>query len=473
MTVIEKQRNIVSFLETVVGPDNVTTSIFERIKQSLDPQPYHVDRDNLPIAVVLPETKQHVSKILKFANRERVPVFVRGSGTQLAGSSRPHTPGIVINTARMRFFEIREDYGFFESGPSIRNAEAADMLAERGYFLPILVGSRVIASLGGLISSNTSGHVIDAAIGKLADYVLGVEVVLPTGEIIETGTKGLRKPAGTDLTKMFVGGDGIFGVITKIRMRLVPMIELSYGIVIFRTLKSIAAGVKRMYLDKVPAPLFMEFMDHSVATIAYEVIGMEPAPGPVVIFVGTGTDKEEADKKMTKVMAVFKKENPIDAHQITDLQEWGKIWGAREVIGPYLMNRVQGKAIAAELVANLAQLEQAMEEGARFNEGIPYLEDLTNYYFGHIGALTMHPMFILPSNWDDHRLREVVDWQFRREAEFNLKYQTCGGEWGQFSKRKGFFVQRYGETAYRLVKKMKAVFDPNNILNPGILEGYR
>jgi glycolate oxidase len=469
----KNEQSIVSFLESVVGSDNVTTNVFEKIKQSIDPFPYHAEKEKLPIAVVLPQTKEQISEVLKYANREKVPVFIRGSGTQLAGSSRPHTPGIMINTSRMRSFEIKEDYGFFESGPGIRNVEAADMLAEKGYFLPILVGSKVIASMGGLSSNNTSGHVIDAAIGKPADYVLGLEVVLPTGEIIETGTMGLRKPAGTDLTKMFIGGDGILGVITKIRMRLMPMVKQSYGIAIFQHLNPIASGVKRMYLEKAPAPLFMEFMDHNVSTIAYQIKGMEPPPGPVIFFVGIGHDKEEADKKMAKVMDVFKKENPIDAYQITDLEEWKKLWGAREVIAPYLMNKLQGKLIAIELVANLAHLEEAMEEGARFNEGIPYLEELTNYYFGHIGALTMHPTFILPPQWDDDRMRQINKYQFQKEAEFNLKYGTCGGEWGQFSKRKNFFVQRYGETAYELVKKIKLVFDPNNILNPGILEGYR
>ncbi len=473
MATSDREQGIVSFLEDVVGKRNVSTSIFEKIKQSVDPFPYHAEKDKLPLAVALPESKEQISEIMKFANKERIPVFVRGSGTQLAGSSRPHVPGIVINTSRLTSFEIMEDYGFFECGPGVRVGEAGDMLAARGWFLPILPGSRVIASMGGVISNNTSGHIIDAAIGKLGDYVLGIEAVLPTGEIIETGTTGLRKPAGMDLTKMFVGGDGIMGVVTKIRMRLIPMVKQSYGIAVYPDLKSIARAVRNMYLEKAPAPLFTEFMDQNVSRIAFEIKDLEPPPGPVIFFVAIGQDKEEADKKMAKVMEVFKKENPITAYAITDLEEWKKIWVAREVIAPYLMNKLQGKLIAIELVSNLANLEEAMEEGARFNEGVPYLQDLTNYYFGHIGALTMHPTFILPPEWDDSVMREINKHQFRKEAEFNLKYNTCGGEWGQFSKRTPFFIKRYGETSYELVKKMKAVFDPNNILNPGILEGYR
>jgi glycolate oxidase len=469
----EKDQGILSFLEGVAGKDYATTSIFEKIKESLDPFPYHLKKDNLPIAVVLPENKEQISEILKFANKGKIPVFVRGSGTQLAGSSRPHTPGIVINTSRLTSFEIMEDWGFFESGPGVRVADAGYMLGEKGWFLPIWPGSRVIASMGGVISNNTSGHIIDAAVGRIADYVYGLEVVLPTGEIIETGTRGMRKAGGMDLTKMFVGGDGIMGIVTKIRMRLTPIAQQAYGIAIYKDLKPIARGVKRMYLEKAPKPLFMEFMDHNVSTIAYQIKDMEPPPGPVIFFVAVGQDKEEAEKKMVKVMKIFQEEDPVEARAITDMEEWKKLWVAREVIAPYLMSKLGGKLIAIELVANLKNLEEAMEEGERFNEGFPYLEDLTNYYFGHIGALTMHPTFVLPPDWDDEIMREINKLQFQKEAEFNLKYGTCGGEWGQFSKRTPFFIMRYGEMSYELVKKMKAVFDPNNILNPGILEGYR
>lgn len=473
MSTDKREHEIVSFLEGIVGPEFVTTSTFEKIKQSVDAFPYHADVNNLPIAVVLPETREHISEILKYANKEKIPVYIRGSGTQLAGASRPDTSGIIIFTSRMKSFEIKEDYGYFESGPGVRNAEAMDILAEKGYFLPLVIGAKFIASMGGATCNNTSAHLVDTGIGKPADYILAVEVVLPTGEIIETGTHGLRKPAGTDLTKWFVGGDGLLGVVTKTRMRLVPMIQYAYGIACFSELGPIARGVKRMYLEQKPPPIFMEFLDHNVATIGYTNKGMEAPPGHVIFFVSYDREKEGADKKMELLIDVFKKENPIYAHPVTDMDEWKKVWTARESTIPFLMNNLKGRLLVCEIVGNLAQFEEAMEEGAHFNKGIPYLEDLTNYYFGHIGALAFHPSFIVPPDLGDERLREMTDLVFQREAEFNTKYGTCGGEWGQFSKRKNFFVMRYGETSYELVKKIKATFDPNNILNPGVLEGYR
>ena len=473
MSTDKREKEIVSFLEGIVGPEYVTTSKFEKIKQSLDAYPYHADMNNLPIAVVLPETSQDISEILKYANKEKIPVYVRGSGTQLIGASRPDRPGIVIFTSRMTSFEIKEDYGYFEAGPGVRNAEAMDMLAERGYFLPLVIGAKFIASFGGATCNNTSAHLIDTGIGKPGDYMLAVEVVLPTGEIIETGTHGLGKPAGTDMTKFFVGGDGILGVVTKTRMRLVPMIQYSYGIACFSELGPIARSVKRMYLEQAPVPIFTEFLDHNVATIGYTNKGMEAPPGHVIFFVSYDREKEQADRKMDVLMDVFKKEDPIYADPVTDMVQWKKVWSARESTIPFLMNSLGGRLLLCEVVCNLAQFEEGMEEAAQFNKGVPYLEDLTIYLFGHIGALSFHPAFIVPPDLGDDRLREITDLVYKREAEFNTKYGTCGREWGQFSKRKDFFIMRYGQASYDLMKKIKAAFDPNNILNPGVLEGYR
>ena len=199
-----------------------------------------------------------------------MPVFVRGSGTQLAGSTRPHVPGIILNTHRLNRLEISEKEGFFECGPGCICADVQTELSRHGCFLPMAPGSRLIASMGGLVSNNTSGHLIDACLGKAGDYIMGLEVVLPNGDVIETGTKGLRRPAGTDLTKFFVGGDGLLGVITKIRMRLIPEFHRAFGLACYDDLHSLARGVQRMYYEKRPIPLFMEFMDKKTSKLAFE-----------------------------------------------------------------------------------------------------------------------------------------------------------------------------------------------------------
>jgi glycolate oxidase len=327
--------------------------------------------------------------------------------------------------------------------------------------------------MGGLIINNTSGHVVDTCFGKPGDYVLGLEVVLPNGDIMETGSKGLRRPAGTDLTKFFVGSDGILGIVTKIRMRLIPQFKQAYGMAEFKNLSDLAKGVQRLYRERRPAPLFMEMMAHDVAQIGYRIKGLEPPEGSIVMFVETGFSAREAADKLSEILRVFEAERATKTYGISDLDTWHKIWGAREVIGPYLMQQSSDIVNSSEVVSNLKDLVEFMDDSVNFNKGLPLLGKLKNYLYGHIGDLTLHPTFLIPRNWDKETKLKAVKETFQREAEINLKYNTCGGEWGQFSLRTPFFIKKYGEKGYELIKSMKKMMDPNNILNPGILEGYR
>lgn len=466
-------QRIANDLERIVSKEYISTSIFDRINSSIDPLPYEASRESLPYVVVMPSGAEEISEILRYANTIDIPVYIRGSGTSFTGASRPHMPGIVINTRRLNEIEILEDYGYFECGAGCRVAEVSEELDKRGYFLPVVPGSRRVASMGGIMANNTSGHVIDASIGKPADYVLGLQAVLPTGEIIETGTKGLRKPAGTDLTTFFVGKDGIMGVVTRIRMRLVPAYKKAYGYAVFDDLIKLARGVKRMYVEKKPAPLFMEFMDEETTRIGFEIKGMEPPKGAIIFFVGIGCTKEEAEKKMELVLASFKAEKPVVAESVKDMHVWETMWSSREVIGSYLSQTSKKKPLSAEVVANLHELVDCMRDAMDFHKGLPTLSQLSHYLFGHIGALTLHPLYLIPPDWSEELKKKAIEEKFRREMELNIKYGTCGGEWGQLSKRTPFFKNRYGEAGYEMIKAIKKALDPKNILNRGVLEGYR
>lgn len=469
----QKSETIAKALEEVLPREYISINRFERIANALHPFPYDIEEEQVPFAVVFPRSAEEVSGIMKYANTEKIPVFVRGSGTQLGGSSRPHIHGIVLNIRNLNKLEIFEDYGFFECGTGCIVAKTDDAVSKLGYFFPFHPGSRIIANMGGCVSNNTSGHLVDTCIGKPCDYVLGLEVVLPNGDIIETGTKGMRRPAGTDLTRYFASGDGLLGVITKVRIRLIPAFKRARGFAVFRDLKSLATGVQRMYLEKRPLPLLMEFMENSAAKIGFELKGLPEPKGSAIFFVSIGSTKEEASSKLNEVLKSFKAENPEEAYEVTDMDTWEKLWGAREVIGSFLMQKTGYQWKAAEITCNLNDLVEGIEEALNFNKGVPIIEDLPLYLYGHIGALSMHPGILIPSEWDNDMQKKALAAIFEKEAELNVKYGGCGGEWGQFSKRKDFFIKRYGQAAYDFVKTVKYAVDPNNILNPGILEGYR
>ena len=467
-----KPEDVYEDVKRIVPEEFVSKSIFERINDSLDPYTSGTDiiPEELPYVVVRPGSTEEVSELMKYANSKKIPVFVRGSGTSLHGAARFHHKGIVLNVSRLTHLDIRKEYGFVEFGPGHRVLHVKEQLEKEGYFLPLVPGSIRVASIGGIISCNTSAHAVDSCLGKPRDYVLGLQVVLPTGEVLETGTRSLRRAAGTDLTQYFVGGDGILGIITGVRMRLVPTFENAYGVAFFDDLIPLARAVQRVYVEKVPPPLFLELLDKPVAEMAFELQGLPRPPGPLIMFHFNGNTKEEAIYKINRLVEVVQKESPIEAKRIDDLDEWHKVWLSRESALPYCCQAGKGVFALSEVVSTVPALVDCAKDARDMHQGKPTLEKLGKpYLFGHIGALTFHPTFVIPADWPAEEKAKAVDEIFAKEAELNVKYGTCGGEWGQFARRSPFFIKRYGEKAFQLVRGMKKLFDPNNILNPNIL----
>lgn len=465
--------NIFNDIKEIVGEENILENFFELVNNSIDPFPYDIDleKDTLPYAVVKPGSEREICNIFDYANRKDIPVYPRGSGTSLTGSARAPRKGIILSTGRLNFIHIKQDRGYFECGPGAVVGNVNTALEKEGYFLPVYPGSILIATMGGMMAGNTSGHIIDACIGKPADYVLGLRVVLPTGEVLETGSMGLRKPSGTDLTKFFVGSDGLTGIVTSIRMRLVPQKEKAFGIAYFKDGESLARAVVRMYMEKAPAPLFMEFMDKATTAVGFKHAGLPVPPGCSIFFASLGLSKKTASEKNMHLLQIMKKENPIEARVIEDRDEWSKIWTAREIIISSMMQEHNGYFSGPEIVSRLDTLQDCIKELETYCEKAPILKGLPFFLLGHIGALTFHPTVVAPRDWDNEKKRELVNAGFEIEREMNLRYGTCGGEWLQFGKRTIFYKQRYGENAYTLVRKLKKVFDPNDILNRGILDG--
>ena len=460
-------------LEAIVGKGNVSISIFDRISYALDPMPYDLTPEEIPYAVVKPSSAEEVSEILKYANKHKIPVWVHGSGTALHGATRPKCRCIVLSTSRMKDVKIYEDHEYFECGPGVRVEELSDILEKRGYFLPLMPGSRPVATVGGGIAVNTSGHLVDSCIGKPSDYVLGLQVVLPTGEIIETGTKALRRPAGIDLTRIFVGSEGVLGVITKVRMRLIPKPnEEAQGVAFFKGCLPIARAVVRMYVERTPPPIFTEFMDEKCVEISFSSQGLQYPEESAVVMVRTmGYMPGEAKWKLKCIFNAFKKENPIEIRVVEDEHEWKQIWACREVVGS-LITQKRGPAITGEIVPALPKLPDAMRDVMELPKKMKTVKNPEMYLYGHIGAPTIHLQLIVPMELSNDERRKFVKEVWEKTEALNIKYGGVGGEWGVTRYRIKFLKEKYGETYYNILLGLKKLLDPNNILNPGNLEGW-
>ncbi len=462
--------DVIKDLMEIVGRENVLYDLPTRIVYAQDPMPYDVEEHNIPIAIVRPANAEEVSKVLKYANEKKIPVHVRGSGTSLVGVARPKTNAILLDLRRIRDIVVYPERGYFEAGAGARIWEVREKLAEYNCMLPAYPGSERIATIGGLISANTSAHAVDAALGKPGDFVLGLEVVLPTGEILHTGTESTRRPAGVELTKLFIGGEGLFGVITRIRMRLIPNIIKRNIVAFFKTVDDVLNTVMSMYRERVVPPLFFEFLDDKAAKVGFEAVGLPEPKGCVAMITMHDWTKEGVEAKARVFLEFLNGMNVIEARIVEDPDEWSKIWRSRSEFGNF-MNR-RGVCAGSEITPPVYKLKDAYYDAVKIKDEIESYKNPDFCSFGHIGAPTIHAYYIIPFETPNEvRKKFIQEVRFRTE-EINAKYNACGGEWGITAQRAEFIKMRYGEVYYNVLKKIKQALDPNNILNRGNLEGW-
>ncbi|MFH2127665.1 MAG: FAD-binding oxidoreductase, partial [Pseudomonadota bacterium] len=412
-----------------------------------------------------------VALVLKYANQHKLPVHIHGSGTSLVGLARPKARGIVLDTARLQSLEVFPERGYFEAGAGVHLAKARAALAPHHAQLPIFPGSELVATIGGSISVNTSAHAVDSALGKPGDYVLGLEVVLPTGEVIQTGTESLRRPAGVELTKLMVGSEGLLGVITKVRMRLAPLPATTNIVAYYDKTEDILATVMEMYRQGIAPPMFFEYLDETSSKIGFEAVGLDPPAGVVAMMSLHADNPEGCRAKAANFLAFLKQGNPRSACIMDDAQEWGKVWSSRAEAGNYVYRR--GSTFGSEVTPRVDKLLDAFKETRHFIEHLEAHDSPQFISFGHIGAPTLHGYAFWPTKDIPSEVKKAITLEVRNKSEaINVKYGGCGGEWGLTAQRVGFLKLRYGPDYYQALVNLKKALDPNNLLNRGNLEGW-
>lgn len=476
---MSNDRDLISDLVSIVGKEGASGRIFDRVNYAMDAMGLEVERSKLPVAVVRPKSAQEVSGVLEYANKHKIPVYVRGSGVTFKGSPKPkHEGSIILSTTRLISFEMYEDDLYFEVGAGVNQLELEQMLAERGYMLPMNLGSKYSATIGGAVAVNTIGHMVDFCLGKIMDNVMGVEAVLPSGEIIETGTKSIRKPSGVDYTKFLVGTEGLFGVITKIRIRLLPNPKKAYIMGFFKDVKDIAYAFVRVYKEKLPPPLYGELLDGEAARAPFRLRNLGEPKGAVALAITIGHTQEDADWQAREIQRIFKAQGAIEARLVTSKEEQEDLWMCRDNI----MNIVQVQEGEEKLVAvgyaecpvplhHLPDLIDYYRTISHKDSKYCLLRDCKLFIYGHVGTSDLHAMWAAPASWPIEKQRRALREGGMVEKEVYLKWGCAAGEVGQTASRMPFFRERYGEAAHTMLMNVKKAIDPNNILNPGNLEG--
>lgn len=462
-------------LASLVGEDNVSDNIYERISYAQDALSPDLEPEKIPLVVVKPVSARDISRVVKYANQEKIPIYIHGAGTAFKGSPRPKRPGsILLSLQGLTSVEIHEEDLYFEAGAGANQYELEKMLQARGYMLPMNIGSKFSSTIGGAVAINTIGHMVDICLGKVIDHVMGLEVVLPNGEIIETGTRSIRRPAGIDYTRFFVGMEGLFGVITRIRMRLLPALKRAYVVGFFPELQDIARGFMRLYKDKLPPPLYGELLDRTACVAPFALRGLGEPPGHMGLAITIGHRQEEADLRAQEIVQVFRAEKAIEARVVTSEKEQEDYWSARDNI-LNILQTPEGEenlllAGAVETAVPLSHLADVIDylAGAHGREA---LNEARVFIYGHVGTCDLHGLWVTPASFPQEKRMECIRQARLLENEINMKWGCASGEIGQTASRIPFLKERYGEAAYAMLVNFKKTIDPNNTLNPGNLEG--
>lgn len=458
-------------LKKIVGEENAFSDRPTALAYAKDTMPWEVESHHMPYAVARPADTTEVSGVLAYANARKIPVHIHGSGTSLVGLGRPKTNAIVLDTGRMQDLNIYPERGYFEVGPGMHIANLRKALAPHNALLPAFPGSEPVATIGGAVSVNTSAHAVDASIGKPGDYVLGLEVVLPTGEILHTGTESTRKPAGIEATKFLVGSEGLLCVITRIRMRLIPKPKTENIVAYYNSTEEILDTVMAMYREGVPTPLFFEYLDEMACKIGYEAVGLSPHGGAVAMMSMHSSTEVGCREKAEMFLEFLKKSDPVEARIITDSGEWSKIWSSRAEAGNYVYRL--GSTFGSEITPRVDKLQEAYRDAKEIILNLESYQGNQFYSFGHIGAPTIHAYAFMPTKDISNDVKKAVTIEMREKTEaLNIKYGGCGGEWGLTAQRAGFLEKKYGPIYTDVLKRLKKAFDPENILNRGNLEGW-
>jgi len=452
--------DIISEISKIIGEENVFSDRVECICNSRD-MSVHV---GVPDVVVYAQTTEQISAIMKLANQEKIPVTIQGSGTSVTGASLPVEGGILLDVHRMnKILEINKDNFYARVEPGVICMDLNRALGKENLMFPPNPGSELIASIGGMMSTNSSGHRA-VKYGTARDYIKSLKVVLADGTIIDTGFKTPKSSMGYDLNHVFASSEGTLGVITEIIVKIQPLPEYSaLALAIFHDLDAAGKAVTDIITSGIQLTA-CEILDKYSLKIVEDVIGKDVSKIEAMLIIESDGVKETVIRDMERIKEVCKKYNVEEFTWSDDPAKAGEIMEARGKLVPTLSRIKPGNRLVP-ISEDLGIPPTKIPETIKKAQAIADKYNLLLTTFGHIGDGNVHTTFVTDmrsqDDWD--RLKPAAD----ELAEIALEMGgTITAEHGTGLARAPYIEKQLGP-ALEVMRSIKKALDPNGILNPG------
>jgi glycolate oxidase len=416
----------------------------------------------LPDVVVLPTTAEQVSQILKLANQKRIPVTTRGGGTNVSGGSIPIKGGIVLCTTRInKILDISKANltATVEAGVVLQDFNMA--LAKEGLFYPPDPQSFFGCTMGGTVAENAGGPYC-VKYGVTKQYLLGLEVVLASGEIVKLGGITVKNRTGYELVMLFTGSEGTLGIITKITFRLLPMPLAARTMVAVFDDVAVAGAAVSAILGSGIVPSKVEFVDNFVIRRFEEMMPMGlPVDAEAMLLLQTDGSPAAVEVESEQILDILKKSGAREARAAKDQNEAAMIWKARSAGFAAVFS-----AAHTVLAEDVAVPRDKMAEFIKRCGEIGKKYDLFIELIGHAGDGNLHPSVFTDIRDKEHfaRAEKALEDIFLAAMELG---GVLSGEHGIGLEKQRFLKRAMDPVALDIMKKIKSMLDPNNILNPG------
>lgn len=414
-----------------------------------------------PLCAVLPESKQQVQEIVRFCYEHKLPIVPRGGGTGLAGGALPVKGGVVVSLEKMsKILEVDEKNATCLVEAGVITQVLQETVEEEGWYYPPDPSSRGSCFIGGNVATNASGPVC-LKYGSTRQYVLGVEAVVGNGELIKAGGKIRKSSTGLDLTGLFVGSEGILGIMTEILLKLVhPPGKAITFFVSFDDLKEGFAFMQKA-LKEIPAIAALEFMEKEAMEMAEAKKGAKfPDKGEGAFLIELHLKKDEAEERQLDVLSSLCEAYKAKEAVMAEGQNREKLWSLRRVTGEAVKKKAPYKEDdcvlpRGALLPFLQKIERVERETG-----------LRAVCYGHVGDGNLH-VNILKENVAEK------EWVRKRDAFEEKLFHACAQLGGTISGEHGIgWVQRrhlrrlVPERNLQLMRQIKKFLDPEGLMNP-------